>query len=466
MGPIRTVGSIAATLVFASIASCGTPARGVHPLPPSDRSASWSRTPRDIDAGSYTNPNIYYVGFLLESCDSMVTANGDSLWKGGSPAANATVSLDSSNVLQGIAGVKLSMSGADKEGIIYRKLDPVGQANLHTLKFAFYVDPRDWPGHEHSAMYAAAYRTFTHIRMVVCEDTTIPPERYGTFQLGYEEIMPGWNEKVFDCRGGIAAGGWSPAARQRMIGFEVHTAAAMNGGGPIDVTFDDIIRDRKAKPKVTLEFHDTRRDHLTTAFPILKKYGFPGVELVDIDHVGNRADYLTLAQLNALYRNGWDCISHRHVVPCGRLSRSALEASYGPVLRYVAEHFPRSAAFAQYGYHCYDSAVVAWHKEHYRLAVGGHLSYREEHVNVAERGRPEEDRAYHYPYMDGDALCGADRVGEVTRAILDTVAAQGTWLILGFHEIHGPQLDTICACIRESRIPVVTFSEYFARRKH
>lgn len=60
---------------------------------------------------------------------------------------------------------------------------------------------------------------------------------------------------------------------------------------------------------IILTFDDNNEDNYTTAFPIMKKYGYTGVLYVPFNYVGTPG-YMTVAQIKEMAAAGWEVGSH------------------------------------------------------------------------------------------------------------------------------------------------------------
>lgn len=73
--------------------------------------------------------------------------------------------------------------------------------------------------------------------------------------------------------------------------------------------FDNLIAGRYARPKFVFRFDDNRDSQYTTAYPIMRQFGFKGSVFVIKDKV-DTAGYMTSAQMQELHNNGWDMCNH------------------------------------------------------------------------------------------------------------------------------------------------------------
>lgn len=79
---------------------------------------------------------------------------------------------------------------------------------------------------------------------------------------------------------------------------------------PVEFSVDDLRAvERPKKGRVMLTFDDTHESHYQRAFPAMQEYGFPGVEGVIAEAVGNK-DRLDVGPMREMRDSGWDMASH------------------------------------------------------------------------------------------------------------------------------------------------------------
>jgi peptidoglycan/xylan/chitin deacetylase (PgdA/CDA1 family) len=72
---------------------------------------------------------------------------------------------------------------------------------------------------------------------------------------------------------------------------------------------------------VMITFDDANEDNYTTAFPIMKKYGFTGVLYLPYDYIG-APGYLTVDQIKEMIAAGWEVGSHSLTHPLNFMTLS------------------------------------------------------------------------------------------------------------------------------------------------
>jgi len=416
--------------------------------------------------------NIHCHGAVIESFDSIITCGRDSLWRGGK--GGPTLALDGIHRVEGSGGVILYADAADKTVAMYKRLDENRAFRCSTMQCTFYAFENDWPCHQCSPINnGTASHPVSYIKFVLSSDTTYPPTNYGEFSLGPQEIAPGWNRPRWSLATMATRGVWTADGPQRMVVIEFKTTPTAfpdSGGGPMHITFDKLVTAENEGLKIIIEFHDTRADALARALPILRKYHFPGTELVWDYYVG-KSGYLKQAELDSLSTCGWDIIAHAHMggggAPCTSKTEATIDAYYGKTLRYVQAHWPTSGRFVHYGFDCYDSTIIQWLKaKGVLMAIGGEFSYRFAPVSLLDGDAADSAMRYRVPCLDvGNVIA---TYAEQT-AKLDSASTQGGLIIIGFHAIVPQQLDSICSYIARRGFQVVTPSELYRQaylRRH
>jgi peptidoglycan/xylan/chitin deacetylase (PgdA/CDA1 family) len=134
-----------------------------------------------------------------------------------------------------------------------------------------------------------------------------------------------------------------------------------------------------AKP-VLLTFDDGDRSIYEVAFPVLRKYGFPGVLFIYTDFIHNQGDSLHLPDIRAMQKAGWALESHtkshfqlgledekRPTVEFLELLRTELLVP----IRFMKEKFDYDTTTLAYPYGIYNEKIVTATRENgYQLAFG------------------------------------------------------------------------------------------------
>jgi peptidoglycan/xylan/chitin deacetylase (PgdA/CDA1 family) len=100
-----------------------------------------------------------------------------------------------------------------------------------------------------------------------------------------------------------------------------------NSTKPIEFFVDDLKTvPTPKKGKVMLTFDDGLASHFTTAYKMMKGYGFPGVEAVITEAVYDDG-FLTQSQMRKMVQDGWDMIAHPNVQssPMNKIPRKEQE---------------------------------------------------------------------------------------------------------------------------------------------
>ncbi|MBX0296126.1 polysaccharide deacetylase family protein [Haloarcula nitratireducens] len=91
---------------------------------------------------------------------------------------------------------------------------------------------------------------------------------------------------------------------------EIRIQLNQDNGRPISLLLDDLrATERGDGGYVLLTFDDTPESQYEKAFPVMRRYGFPGFAAINPDRVGDE-ESLSLAQLEDLQDAGWEIGSH------------------------------------------------------------------------------------------------------------------------------------------------------------
>lgn len=124
--------------------------------------------------------------------------------------------------------------------------------------------------------------------------------------------------------------------------------------------------------KVIFRFDDSHRHHYTDYFPILERYGYPGIEAVVKQAIG-RTDRLTVPQIRELREAGWDMGNHMvHHDRITDLSDEELRANVDEMDAFFEEiGAPEGKELAVLTYGGYDGRSLDCLADRFTLVFGG-----------------------------------------------------------------------------------------------
>lgn len=121
----------------------------------------------------------------------------------------------------------------------------------------------------------------------------------GTLHTGYNRVpLP---RASWSAHGTVA---WTDT----MVRLRVRCDAATDTVGTLH--YCQFVAGRYGRPKFVFRFDDIRDTQYTTAYPIMRAYGFRGSCFVIADKIGASGGYMTLAQMQELHDAGWDMCNH------------------------------------------------------------------------------------------------------------------------------------------------------------
>lgn len=118
-------------------------------------------------------------------------------------------------------------------------------------------------------------------------------------------MRQGWNEILIAPENLISVGG----ATTDILTNVLHIQLSVTGSAEASIIFDSIWMNHLEPANIIFQFDDARTNVYTTAFPIMKKYGFVGNIGVISSGVGE-SSYMTEIQLSTVYTHGWDLFNH------------------------------------------------------------------------------------------------------------------------------------------------------------
>ena len=153
---------------------------------------------------------------------------------------------------------------------------------------------------------------------------------------------------------------------------ELHFGAWADGE-----TFRFHLADLRTHPKpdrgkVIFRFDDSHRHHYTDYFPILERYGYPGIAAIVKQAIG-RDDRLTVAQMRELREAGWDMCNHMvHHDRITDLSDEELRANIDEMDAFFEEvGAPEGKDLAVLTYGGYDGRSLDCMADNFDLVFGG-----------------------------------------------------------------------------------------------
>lgn len=257
------------------------------------------QTPEILPALTLPAPQNYsQVVKFTEKTTKLKISNGtlmnqfDSL-NGWGTARRGTLSLDTTNKMDGTASLKLAsqvIGGGGSSIIEYKSSTPIDLSKISSLQMGFYTD-------NPAAIYAIS---------VAFYDNDIYHSNYAVNYTGGYELMKGWNKIIRDTAD-FNKYGTNPIGNIYTIRITVSANAGYN---PV-VGIDNFRYNIAGITKILFTFDDAWSDVLTNGYPILQAKGYKGTlwacqELATCDD----PDFLSVTQLNTMYKNGWDIGNH------------------------------------------------------------------------------------------------------------------------------------------------------------
>ncbi|WP_248905520.1 polysaccharide deacetylase family protein [Halocatena marina] len=197
--------------------------------------------------------------------------------------------------------------------------------------------------------------------------------------------------------------------------------------------------------KIILRFDDAHEHHYTDYFPLLSEYGYPGIEAVVLNSVGQR-DRLSVAQMQEMQSDGWEMLSHTvgHD-DVTKLSEVELRKNQETMKEWLTENgFERSSAYFVYPFNHYD---------------GKSLSVLNDYVDLGFAGGGLGNVAVTNPLT----IASVDAEESTARPLeaIDRAAKHRQLLVLMFHTIDTGQLKKILDHIRDKgdRLDVINASQ-------
>ena len=155
----------------------------------------------------------------------------------------------------------------------------------------------------------------------------------------------------------------------RMVLAVLSTQYATNTSGAVNWDLFTYKTGGRARPKAVLTFDDGDKSVITTAYPIMRARGFAATAFIIGRAIGG-VSWMSLADLNLLYSNGWDISNHtsNHATLDGLTQSDAEQEIQGCIDFIEASGFTRNnmARFLAYPQGSYNHSSVAIGAAHAR----------------------------------------------------------------------------------------------------
>lgn len=252
----------------------------------------------------------------------------------------------------------------------------------------------------------------------------------------------------------------------RWIGFNTGSVSFING--PIDYIFvvpalinasgtawfDDVtVADfEPTQAAVTLMFDDGPANTFTAAKPVMDVYGFKGVTAVVSGYMDQDGDYMTSAQIDALYKSGWEIVAHsvNHTDMTLMTPAQAMAELKDPEIT-LAKWNPKHFATPFGAYNAY--------------ILGEGAKYYSSMRNFEQGSNPQGT----FPYdVKVRGITTQTTMADIQSWLLEA-QAQKRWVVFAFHDIantgddtyHTPvaQFKQILQAVAASGVSVKTYSD-------
>lgn len=235
-----------------------------------------------------------------------------------------------------------------------------------------------------------------------------------------------------DCVGTVANGSKLDTNSETGVSGTTFTVNATDNSGN---TASTQVTYYVAKAKVMITFDDGWASVNNTAYPIMKSNGQAGVAFVypavnDSLVIDVGSDFMTIAQLDALYMSGWDISSHTYNhVNLTTVNTTVLNSELSRSKAWLeSQGYTRSSIFLAYPEGSFNSSVITAAKNNNYVA--------------ARTVNPPTDYA-RFNNLSGDAIFnltsyetqGGTTTGIMVNNEIDNMLSKGGLLILTFHKI-------------------------------
>ncbi|GEM_PF-3196925 len=267
----------------------------------------------------------------------------------------------------------------------------------------------------------------------------------------------GWNEILISPENLISVGG----ATTDILANVLHIQLSVTGSAEVSITFDSMWIDHMEPANIIFQFDDARTSVYTTAFPIMKRYGFVG-NIGVISSVVGSSSYMSEAQLAAVYTYAWDLFNHTksHQALTG-FDAEAMREELNTCREWLNERgYSRASNFVAYPHGEYDSNVLAV------MQAEGYFSGRTimKGMEVSPPIRPYELKVLNMQNTTENS---------VYQEMIDKLVLTGGTLIILFHRIEDSGTDstvyltanfrTLVDYIYNTKCNVISISEWIYR---
>jgi len=210
------------------------------------------------------------------------------------------------------------------------------------------------------------------------------------------------------------------------------------------------------KGMVSFTFDDGYSSTYLDAFPILRKYGFPGVIYVIntsiyIAEAGNKG-YVTLSMLHTLENAGWEIGGHsKSHKMLTTLSDEELRDEIAESYLYLKDNGFSVKGMA-YPYGIYDQRVIDVASDYFEYARG--------FIGL-------DTSTFDYPVYGKYALSWVSSYESVSdlKALVDFAESHHKWVIFTFHQIdlNDSKLESLVQYVKSKNVDVVTVTDGMSR---
>ena len=246
---------------------------------------------------------------------------------------------------------------------------------------------------------------------------------------------------------------------------ELRVRALSLSGETQSLIIDDLRYGYYSKPKVVITFDDGNDSDYTKAYAYMNPLGLNGTSFVPGLSIGSTDAYMTLAQLQEMYADGWDVGNHSYThINLTTLTSAEVVAELVADIDYLEGNgMPRGAKFLAVPFSAYNSSVM----EDY--ATAGIIAARTGMNRIQSHVIPDPYQLSRKEIVETTSLATA-------KACIDELVAKGGSYIFNFHDIQDVAdagttdwstanfeafIDYIKAKQDEGILEVVTMSEWY-----
>ncbi|MDI6799947.1 MAG: polysaccharide deacetylase family protein, partial [Actinomycetota bacterium] len=354
----------------------------------------------------------------------------------------ASQALDTANLLQGKASLKLTSSGGNLAYLDKKiSLASKGASNMSIWVYVYNLE----------SLRSLALSLSSTENFSKSLSATIPASA----------LNEGWNHLLLG-RGGDFTSSAKESWDSQMVALRV--ACKSTSSQSSSVSFDDLKINYKSRAKAAITFDDGCDGVKEKAFPIMKANGQKGVAFIVTDYVGGGA-HMSKDELKEMKDFGWDISNHTKNHPqLTSLSPSALASNINEGYDWLARNgFKESAKFFAYPYGLYDERVIVTVAERHEMARTTKDGSFQPNI------LPSGDLKY---LVKGFYVTNTTSVASIKKAI-DEAIEKGSFINFTFHQIVDEKADLSTRYLtsnfkevsdylksKSSQIDVVTYSDY------